>query len=125
MRPVRKPKTRNESRRRRHVRVRQKVRGTAERPRLVVHRSLRFIYAQLIDDVRGVTLVASSDRVPGFELDEGQEGKVGAAFTVGKRLAAQAKEQGITRVVFDRGGYIYHGRVRALADGARAVGLEF
>lgn len=125
MRPVRNPKTRSARRYRRHVRVRQKVHGTAERPRLVVRRSLRFMYAQIIDDVSGVTLAAASDRQPGFTVEEGKSGKIGAAYSVGKRLAAQAKEKGLGHVVFDRGGYIYHGRVRALADGARAGGLEF
>lgn len=125
MRPVRNPKTRSARRHRRHVRVRQKVHGTAERPRLVVRRSLRFMYAQIIDDVNGVTLVAASDRQPGFTVEDGKLGKTGAAYSVGKRLAARAKEKGVEHVVFDRGGYIYHGRVRALADGARAGGLEF
>ena len=125
MRPVRNPKTRSSRRYRRHVRVRQKVRGTEARPRLVVRRSLRFIYAQIIDDVKGVTLAAGTDRMAGFTLEDGKSGKSGAAYSVGKQLAAKAKENGIERVVFDRGGYIYHGRVRALADGARAGGLEF
>ncbi len=125
MRPVRNPNTRSKRRIRRHVRVRQKVRGTPDRPRLVVRRSLRFTYAQIIDDAKGVTLAAYSNRMSDFKMEKDQTGKVGAAFAVGKRLAQQAKEKGITRVVFDRGGYIYHGRVRALADGARAGGLEF
>lgn len=125
MRAVRKPKTRRERRHRRHVRVRQKVKGTAERPRLVVRRSLRFIYAQLVDDANGVTLAAGSNRSSGFTSEKGKSGKIGAAYTVGRQLAEKAKAQGISRVVFDRGGYIYHGRVRALADGARAGGLEF
>ena len=125
MRPVRNPKTRSKRRFRRHVRVRQKVQGTPARPRLVVRRSLRFVYAQIIDDAKGVTLAAYSNRTPGFTKDKDQAGKVGAAFAVGKQLAHLAKEKGITRVVFDRGGYIYHGRIRALADGAREGGLEF
>ncbi len=125
MRPVRKPKTRSARRYRRHVRVRQKVRGTKERPRLVVRRSLRFMYAQIIDDVGGVTLAAASDLPPGFKMEKGKSSKIGAAYSVGKRLAAQAKENGVEHVVFDRGGYIYHGRVRALAEGARTGGLEF
>ncbi|MEE8134312.1 MAG: 50S ribosomal protein L18 [Gemmatimonadales bacterium] len=125
MRPVRNPKTRSARRHRRHVRVRQKVQGTAERPRLVVRRSLRFMYAQIIDDVNGVTLAAASDRLPGFTVEKGKSRKIGAAYSVGKQLAAQAREKGVEHVVFDRGGYIYHGRVKALADGARAGGLEF
>ena len=125
MRVIRKPKTRGDRRVRRHVRVRQKVVGTADRPRLVVRRSLRFTYAQIIDDTKGATLAACSDRTPGFTREKDQEGKIGAAYSVGRALAARAKERGISRVVFDRGGYIYHGRVRALAEGARAGGLEF
>ncbi len=125
MRPVRKPKTRSERRYRRHVRVRQKVRGTTERPRLVVRRSLRFMYAQIIDDVRGVTLAAASDLQPDFTMEKGKSGKTGAAYSVGRLLAVLAKKNGVEHVVFDRGGYIYHGRVRALADGARSGGLEF
>ncbi len=124
MRTIRKPKTGNERRRRRHVRVRQKVVGTGERPRLVVRRSLRFIYAQIVDDTKGETLTSYSDRLGDFALEKDRSGKVGAAYSVGKQLATRAKAQGITRVVFDRGGYIYHGRVRALADGARDGGLE-
>jgi large subunit ribosomal protein L18 len=83
------------------------------------------MYAQIIADVNGVTLAAASDRKPGFIVEKGKSGKTGAAYSVGKQLAAQAKEKGVEHVVFDRGGYIYHGRVRALADGARAGGLEF
>jgi large subunit ribosomal protein L18 len=90
---------------------------------LVVYRSLKHIYAQLVDDERGVTLVATSDLVKGVEPQG--KGKTGVALAVGKLLATRAKEQGITRVVFDRGGYPYHGRVRAVAEGARDGGLEF
>ncbi len=110
-----------EARLRRHRRVRGKVRGTAERPRLVVFRSNRGIFAQLVDDDSGRTLAASS------WLDMGKAGgdKTAQASEVGKALAADAKKAGIERVVFDRGGYLFHGRVKALADGAREGGLNF
>ncbi|MDH3289560.1 MAG: 50S ribosomal protein L18 [Gemmatimonadota bacterium] len=123
MRLFRTPKTRQERRARRHLRIRQTVQGTGARPRLVVYRSLKHIYAQLVDDEQGVTLVAMSDLVKGVEPQG--KGKTGVALAVGKLLATRAKEQGITRVVFDRGGYPYHGRVRAVAEGARDGGLEF
>lgn len=124
MRAVHSPKTRAERRDRRHRRVRQKVAGTAERPRLVVFRSLRHVYAQIVDDDRGVTLVSATDL--GTELEAGEvPGKVGTARAVGKLVAARAKDAGISRVVFDRAGYVYHGRVKAVADGAREAGLEF
>jgi large subunit ribosomal protein L18 len=110
-----------EARLRRHRRVRGKIRGTAERPRLVVFRSNRGIFAQLVDDDSGKTLAASS------WLDLGKEAgdKTSQAAQVGKALAAGAKKAGIERVVFDRGGYLFHGRVKALADGAREGGLSF
>jgi large subunit ribosomal protein L18 len=110
-----------EARLRRHRRVRGKVRGTAERPRLVVFRSNRGIFAQLVDDDSGRTLAASS------WLDLGKAGtdKTAQAAEVGKALAAGAKKAGIERAVFDRGGYLFHGRVKALADGAREGGLSF
>lgn len=112
------PKTREEKRHRRHLRVRKKVKGTSERPRLVVYRSLKHIYAQLVDDVGGRTLMTVTS--------EGTEGKKSdKSLAVGKRIAARAKDAGITQVVFDRGGYKYHGRVKAVADGAREGGLEF
>lgn len=123
MRSIRKPKTQRDRRYRRHLRVRKKISGTGERPRLVVFRSLKHTYAQLVDDERGHTLVGTSDLTPDLTTDKG--GKVGAAFAVGKTLATKAKEQGITRAVFDRAGYLYHGRVKAVADGAREGGLEF
>lgn len=123
MRPLHKVKTRAQGRFRRHLRIRRKVRGTTDRPRLAVFRSLKHTYAQLVDDVRGVTLLGVSDLSQGFT--PAGERKVGAARGVGKLLATRAKELGITRVVFDRGGYPYHGRVKAVADGAREVGLEF
>jgi large subunit ribosomal protein L18 len=123
MRLTRRPKTRAERRSRRHLRLRKKVHGTAERPRLVVFRSLKHIYAQLVDDDRGATLAAVNDLQKGFEA-EGTNG-VAVARGVGSLLARRAKELGISRAVFDRGGYPYHGRVRAVAEGARKGGLEF
>lgn len=123
MRAIHAPKSRTERRRRRHLRVRRTMAGTPERPRLVVFRSLKHIYAQLVDDDRGVTLLGASDSVEGFE--PGGPGKVGRAKAVGKLLAEKAKAAGVTRVVFDRAGYRYHGRVQAVADGAREGGLEF
>jgi large subunit ribosomal protein L18 len=107
------------SRQRRHLRVRKKVTGTAERPRLVVFRSDKHIYAQLVDDDAGRTLATISS----VKVGDGK--KSDKAAEVGKQVAAAAKERGITRVVFDRGGYKYHGRVKAVADGAREGGLEF
>ena len=107
---------------RRHIRVRGKVSGTPERPRLNVFRSNANIYAQLIDDVNGVTLVAANTLEKSFE---GATGNAEAAKKVGLILAERAKEKGINEVVFDRGGYVYHGRVAALAEGAREGGLQF
>jgi len=112
----------NAMRMKRHVRVRGKVSGTPERPRLNVYRSNANIYAQIIDDVNGVTLVSANTLEKGFE---GAAGNCEAAKKVGAALAERAKEKGITAVVFDRGGYVYHGRVAALAEGAREGGLEF
>ncbi len=112
------PKTRAGLRARRHIRVRAKVSGTAERPRLVIFRSLKHMSAQLVDDVRQHTLLTVTDA--GLT---GKKAEKSAA--VGKRIAERAKEAGITKVVFDRGGYQYHGRVKAVADGAREGGLEF
>ena len=110
-----------EARQRRHRRVRGRVAGTAERPRLAVARSNKRIYAQLIDDDRGHTLAAAgSHEAPLRGLPKGE-----AAAEVGKLLAERAKQAGVERVVFDRGGYKYHGRVKSLADGAREGGLEF
>lgn len=123
MRRIHKPKTHDARRRRRHLRVRKRVSGTAERPRLVVYRSLKHIYAQLADDDSGVVLMGVSDRSEGLEVDGG--GKVAKGKAVGKLLAGKARAAGIARVVFDRAGYRYHGRVRAVADGAREGGLEF
>jgi len=123
MRTIHAPKSRIQLRRRRHLRVRQKVAGTAERPRLVVFRSLRHIYAQLVNDDLGVTLLGVGDGSEGVQTEGA--GKVSRGKAVGKRLAEKAKAAGITRVVFDRAGYRYHGRVQAVADGAREGGLEF
>ncbi len=111
-----------EARRRRHRRVRKRVTGTVDRPRLSVFRSSRHVYAQLIDDVNGRTLVAASTMEP--EARAGVTATVDAARDVGTRIAARAKDAGITSVVFDRGGFAYHGRVAAVADGARAAGLR-
>jgi len=123
MRTIHKPRTRTERRYRRHLRVRQKVSGTAARPRLVVFRSIKHVYAQLVDDDQAKTVAAASDLTK--ELVREKPGKVGAALAVGKLLAQRAKAQGITKVVFDRAGYLYHGRIRAVAEGARQGGLEF
>ncbi len=106
----------------RHIRVRGKISGTAERPRLNVFRSNANIYAQIIDDVNGVTLVSANTLEKGFE---GATGNAEAAKKVGTVLAERAKAKGIEEVVFDRGGYVYHGRVAALAEGAREGGLKF
>jgi large subunit ribosomal protein L18 len=115
---VRIPKTREEKRYRRHLRVRKRVTGTPQRPRMVVFRSLKHIYAQLVDDATGRTLMTVTDAEVGGK-------KTAKAAEVGKRIAARAKDAGIKQVVFDRGGYKYHGRVKAVADGAREGGLEF
>jgi len=112
---------RNSNRQRVHDRIRRKMQGTAERPRLNVYRSLNQIYTQLIDDHTGITLVSASS--VSAKLKTG--GNVAAAKEVGKLIAEKAKEKGIKRVVFDRGGYLYHGRIKALADAAREAGLDF
>ena len=119
-------KPRLEGRDRRHLRIRKKVTGTAERPRLSVFRSLNHIYCQLVDDLSGRTLLSVSSRDKDL-LDplKSAKGKVARSKVVGKRLAARAKEKGIDRVCFDRSGYLYHGRVKAVADGAREGGLNF
>jgi large subunit ribosomal protein L18 len=112
---------------RRHDRVRAKVTGTPERPRLAVHRSNRHISAQLIDDTTGRTLAAASSVEPDLRSKLGQSGggNVTGAESVGHLLGSRAKAEGITQVVFDRGGFVYHGRIAAMADAARAEGLEF
>jgi large subunit ribosomal protein L18 len=106
-----------------HKRIRNKIAGTTERPRLAIFRSMNHIYAQVIDDTKGVTLVSASSTEPGLRGRSG--GNIEAAKEIGKLIAERAKEKGINRVVFDRGGYIYHGRVRNLAEAAREAGLEF
>jgi large subunit ribosomal protein L18 len=119
-------KTREEGRATRHRRIRQVVRGTTARPRLVVFRSLKHIYAQIVDDERQATLLTAgslSKELRGSAKATG--GNVAAAKAVGELVARQAKAKGIERVVFDRAGYKYHGRVKALADAARAAGLAF
>lgn len=117
-------KLRQSRRIRRHRRVRKKVTGTGERPRLVVHRSLKNLEAQLVDDVLGVTLLGVST-LSAAVREAGEQNKTELGRLAGKVLAERAREQGITKVVFDRGGYVYHGRVKAFADGAREGGLEF
>ena len=118
---IKRPNTKAQ-RAKRHARVRGKISGTAQRPRLSVFRSENHIYAQIIDDVAGNTLVSASSVEKGFE---GNGGNVEAAKKVGAMVAERALKKGIEEVVFDRGGYIYHGRVQALADGAREGGLKF
>ncbi len=113
--------TRAEGRSRRHVRVREKVRGSATRPRLAVFRSLTHIYAQLVDDDAGTTLVAASS----LDAKDATGKRTERARAVGAVLGDRAKQKGVTEVVFDRGGYRYHGRVKALADGVRAAGVKF
>jgi len=113
------PKSGTERRFKRHLRVRNKISGTAERPRLVVFRSLKHIYAQLVDDSANRTLATVSD----LGIEQGKKGE--RAAEVGKLIAERAKTAGISRVVFDRAGYRYHGRIKAVADGAREGGLEF
>jgi large subunit ribosomal protein L18 len=112
---------RNEIRQRVHDRIRAKMNGTPERPRLNVYRSLNHIYVQVIDDSQGVTLVSASTVAAKIKTG----GNVAAAKEIGKLVAERAQEKGIKKVVFDRGGYIYHGRIKALADAAREAGLEF
>jgi large subunit ribosomal protein L18 len=112
----------NEIRGRIHKRIRAKLAGTAERPRLAIFRSVAHIYAQVIDDQAGTTLVSASSVDKGGKTNGGN---IAAAKTIGKLVAERAKEKGVTKVVFDRGGYQYHGRVKALADAAREAGLEF
>ena len=112
----------NKARLHRHTRVRGKVSGTAERPRLCVYRSLNHIYAQVIDDVKGVTIAAASSNEKDFGMTGGNKE---AAKKVGELIAKRAADKGVSLVVFDRGGYIYHGRVKELAEGAREGGLKF
>jgi large subunit ribosomal protein L18 len=119
-------KQKRQRRQRAHLRVRQRVQGNGERPRLSVYKSLRYIYAQVIDDTRGVTLAAagSGDQAVRSQLSTSTSSKE-AAKLVGELVAERARERGVQSVVFDRGGYIYHGNVKALADAARGKGLQF
>jgi len=107
-----------------HDRIRKKLQGTSDRPRLNVYRSLNHIYVQVIDDLSGKTLVSAST-AEGKKEEQRSGGNVASAKQVGKAIAERAKAKGVTKVVFDRGGYIYHGRVKALADAAREAGLQF
>ncbi len=116
-------KARQDVRRAIHSRIRKQVKGTAVRPRLAIFRSINHIYAQLINDEKGVTICSASTVEKSAGVGNG--GNVDAAKTVGRLIAERAKDQGVAQVVFDRGGYIYHGRVRALAEAAREAGLQF
>lgn len=115
----------NKARLKRHLRVRKKIEGTTARPRLNVFRSSKHIYAQLIDDVKGVTIVSASTMDKELREQVTNGGSVESARKVGELVAKRAKEAGVSNVVFDRGGYLYHGRIQALADAAREAGLEF
>ena len=116
--------SKNETRLKVHDRIRKNMVGTPERPRLNVYRSLNHIYAQVIDDLHGVTLVSAST-VESKGANKRTGGNIAAAKEVGKVVAERAQQKGVKRVVFDRGGYLYHGRIKALADAAREAGLEF
>jgi large subunit ribosomal protein L18 len=116
--------SKNQTRTRIHSRIRKKLSGTAERPRLNVYRSLNHIYAQVIDDARGETLVQAST-LEDAKTGAKATGNLASAKEVGKRIAERAKSKGVEAVVFDRGGYLYHGRIKALADAAREAGLKF
>ncbi len=117
--------TRKESLRRRHGRIRSAVSGTSDRPRLAVFRSHEHIYAQIIDDTKGVTLAAASSIDTALRGDLAGQAKLAKSQAVGRLIAERAREKGISKVVFDRGGYRYHGRIKAVADAAREGGLEF
>ena len=120
--------SKNQKRTKIHTRIRKKISGTAERPRLSVYRSVSHIYAQVIDDAKGATIVAATtvEKGKGIKGDKRPTGgNLASAKEIGKLIAERAKEKGIKKVVFDRGGYLYHGRVKALADAAREAGLEF
>ncbi|HUS19136.1 MAG TPA: 50S ribosomal protein L18 [Terriglobales bacterium] len=124
---------RNATRQRVHSRIRRKLRGTSERPRLNVYRSLNHIYAQIVDDLAGTTVVSAStaegkkkpEKGAGSNKTKRTGGNVASAKAIGKLIAERAQEKGVKQVVFDRGGYLYHGRIKALADAAREAGLEF
>lgn len=115
----------NKARLKRHLRVRKKIQGTTERPRLNIFRSSKHMYAQIIDDINGVTIASASTQDKELKALVSNGGNTEAARKVGELIAQRAKEQGLVQVVFDRGGYLYHGRVQALADAAREAGLEF
>ena len=117
--------SKNVTRRRVHDRIRKKLLGTSQRPRLNVYRSLNHIYVQVIDDVDGKTIAQASTVEGRKKGQRSTGGNVASAKEIGKRIAERAKEKGITKVVFDRGGYLYHGRIKALADAAREAGLQF
>jgi len=116
--------SKNAVRSRVHERIRKRMVGTPERPRLNVYRSLNHIYVQVIDDLHGKTIVSAST-VEGAKASKRTGGNVASAKEIGKRIAERAKEKGIAKVIFDRGGYLYHGRIKALAEAARAAGLQF
>jgi len=115
----------NERRKKRHLRMRNKVQGTPDRPRLNVYKSSKHMYAQIIDDMAGKTIISASTLNKELQKDLESTGNKEAARKVGKKVAELAKEKGIETVIFDRGGYIYHGRVKELAEGAREAGLKF
>jgi large subunit ribosomal protein L18 len=121
--------SKDQTRRKVHTRIRKKIVGTSERPRLSVYRSVSHVYAQVIDDTKGATLVSAGSIEKGKDAGKSEKrptgGNVASAKEIGKLIAERAKEKGIKKVVFDRGGYLYHGRIKALADAAREAGLEF
>ncbi len=119
------PIDRSVERRRIHKRIRQKISGNVGRPRLCIYRSLKYIYAQIVDDSQGKTLVAASTAEKNVRGDLKQGGNIQASKLVGKTIAERAKAKGIEAVVFDRGGYLYHGRIKAVAEAAREAGLKF
>jgi large subunit ribosomal protein L18 len=115
----------NKARHKRHLRVRKKIEGTPARPRLNIFRSSKHMYAQIIDDINGVTIASASTQDKELKSQIENGGNIEAAQQVGTLVAQRAKDKGIEKVVFDRGGYLYHGRIQALADAAREAGLEF
>lgn len=119
------PIDRSSERHRIHKRIRRKISGNENRPRLCIYRSLKYIYAQIVDDSQGKTLVAASTAEKGLRGDLKQGGNIQASKVVGKAIAERAKAKGIETVVFDRGGYLYHGRIKAVAEAARESGLKF
>lgn len=116
---------RKENKNRRHLRVRKKVMGTTERPRLNIYKSLNNIYAQVIDDIQGVTVTSASTLSPELKGQLSSSSNMEAAVKVGELVAKKAQEKGVKQVIFDRGGYLYHGKIKALADAAREAGLQF